>query len=39
MTHEFSVGEIVPGTRYQVASRIGEGGMGAVYMVEHTEHG
>ncbi len=32
---EFNVGEQVPGTPYLVVSRIGQGGMGSVYEVEH----
>lgn len=36
---EFNVGEQVPGTPYLVVSRIGQGGMGSVYEVEHRELG
>jgi tRNA A-37 threonylcarbamoyl transferase component Bud32 len=36
---EFHDGEVVPGTRYRVASLIGAGGMGRVYEVEHVELG
>ncbi|MCA9599623.1 MAG: protein kinase [Myxococcales bacterium] len=36
---EFQDGEVVAGTRYQVESQIGAGGMGSVYLVEHTELG
>lgn len=36
---EFAVGEMVPGTKYLVVSRIGQGGMGSVYEVEHVELG
>jgi eukaryotic-like serine/threonine-protein kinase len=36
---EFQDGELVPGTRYQVIAQIGAGGMGSVYLVEHTELG
>lgn len=32
-------GEIVPGTSYRVVARIGAGGMGCVYEVEHVEIG
>lgn len=38
-TTEFAVGEMVPGTKYLVVSRIGQGGMGSVYEVEHVELG
>ncbi len=36
---EFQDGEVVAGTRYRVASQIGAGGMGSVYLVEHVELG
>ncbi len=36
---EFHDGELIGGTRYQVVSMIGAGGMGCVYLVEHTELG
>ncbi len=39
MTREFSDGQVVPGTRYSVLGHLGSGGMGSVYLVEHTELG
>jgi serine/threonine-protein kinase len=39
MSREFADGQIVPGTRYQVRAHLGSGGMGSVYLVEHTELG
>jgi eukaryotic-like serine/threonine-protein kinase len=36
---EFQDGELVPGTRYRVRQHLGSGGMGSVYLVEHTELG
>lgn len=36
---EFNVGDQVPGTPYLVVARIGQGGMGSVYEVEHRELG
>ena len=36
---EFNDAELVPGTRYRVVRRIGVGGMGSVYEVEHLELG
>jgi eukaryotic-like serine/threonine-protein kinase len=36
---EFYDGDLVPGTRYRVASLLGFGGMGTVYEVEHVELG
>lgn len=37
MSREFADGQIVPGTRYRVLGHLGSGGMGSVYLVEHTE--
>ena len=39
MSREFTDGQIVPGTRYRVLGHLGSGGMGSVYLVEHTELG
>ncbi|MCL4749005.1 MAG: protein kinase [Myxococcales bacterium] len=39
MSREFADGQIVPGTRYRVLGHLGSGGMGSVYLVEHTELG
>jgi serine/threonine protein kinase/tetratricopeptide (TPR) repeat protein len=30
-------GEIIPGTRYRIVTRVGEGAMGAVYQAEHVD--
>jgi serine/threonine protein kinase len=39
VTHEFSPGALIPGTRYRVVRLIGEGGMGWIFDVEHIELG
>jgi eukaryotic-like serine/threonine-protein kinase len=39
MSVDFNIGEVVPGTHYRVVLRIGQGGMGSVYEVEHVELG
>ena len=36
---QFSIGQVIPGTRYRVRGLIGAGGMGSVYEVEHEELG
>ncbi len=36
---QFSIGQVIPGTRYRVRGLIGSGGMGSVYEVEHEELG
>ena len=30
-------GEIIPGTRYRIVTRVGTGAMGAVYLAEHVD--
>lgn len=39
MNSEFREGEKVPGTHFRIVARIGQGGMGSVYEVEHVELG
>lgn len=39
MSCEFTDGQVVPGTAYRVVRRMGQGGMGSVYDVEHRELG
>lgn len=34
---ELPLGQLIPGSRYRVISRIGRGGMGAVYEAEHVD--
>jgi len=37
LVRDLPVGEIIPGTRYRVLSKIGEGGMGVVYEAQHID--
>lgn len=37
MTAHLSPGDVIPGTRYRVLSRLGEGAMGAIYAAEHID--
>ncbi len=37
MTALLSPGEVIPGTRYRVIARVGEGAMGAIYAAEHID--
>jgi tetratricopeptide (TPR) repeat protein/tRNA A-37 threonylcarbamoyl transferase component Bud32 len=37
MTAHLSPGDVIPGTRYRVLSRVGEGAMGAIYAAEHID--
>src|SRR5437762_14221828 len=34
---EIVLGETIPGTRYRAVDRLGEGGMGVVYLAEHVD--
>ena len=37
MTAHLSPGDVIPGTRYRVISRLGEGAMGAIYAALHID--
>lgn len=37
MSPEFKIGETVSGTPYRIVQKIGQGGMGSVYEIEHVE--